>query len=225
MSMCNDKDKGQLLHAYELNLLSQEEKDEFEIHLLNCDYCFNEIKEFSPRGKLMVSSPEIKKALMEDEASKETHGQKIKRYLWPDNLPVLLKPALLLTILIIAVISLSYNNIYERTGMIRSAKVLYLTPERASDSPEIYITENDELILNFIYLDFNPKNTYQLVLTDDQGNIIYSNTNFNDFDNYNSGRLIIPENLLNAETYRLNITTNQPDVQNSEQSYIFTIKK
>ena len=50
-----DNDRMQvLLHAYELGMISDEEKDLFEAHLLECESCFEQVREFMPRGAMLT---------------------------------------------------------------------------------------------------------------------------------------------------------------------------
>ena len=41
MNHCTDKNQGRLLHAYELGLLSEREREQFELHLYECEDCFS----------------------------------------------------------------------------------------------------------------------------------------------------------------------------------------
>jgi hypothetical protein len=45
---CKDPQAGKLAGSYEIGLLSHEEKERFEKHLLECDDCFNELYESAP---------------------------------------------------------------------------------------------------------------------------------------------------------------------------------
>jgi len=48
MKKCTDPQIGQMIGRYEFGLLSPEEKEEFEMHCLKCDSCYQELYEFSP---------------------------------------------------------------------------------------------------------------------------------------------------------------------------------
>ena len=103
---CTDKNMGVLLHAYELGMLSEKEKDAFEAHLLDCKFCFQQLKEFAPRGTTLTISPEIKKVLDEvhrQQASKDPLLQKLWRMLWPEGVPAVVKPAVLLCVLLLMI--------------------------------------------------------------------------------------------------------------------------
>jgi len=225
MSRCNDNNMGDMLHAYELNLLSQEEKDAFEVHVLNCDYCFGQIKEFSPRGRLLISSPELKNILAEDGISQKSFIHNISKYLWPDELPIFLRPAILLPLLIIIVILLSDSYMNIQHEMIRSARVIYLTPERATSTADIKLRLNEELILTFVYLGCEPDKNYQLSLTSSTGDTVYFDDKFKDFDDYDAGRLIIPAVKLSGGAYQLTITNQESNSPESRQVYNFKITK
>jgi hypothetical protein len=45
---CADKNIGELIGSYELGLLSDEEKRQFENHLLECEYCFQNLLDAAP---------------------------------------------------------------------------------------------------------------------------------------------------------------------------------
>jgi len=46
MADCKDEQFQNMIHAYELDLLSAEDKKAFEIHLLECSHCLNTVREF-----------------------------------------------------------------------------------------------------------------------------------------------------------------------------------
>ncbi|MFC2163604.1 zf-HC2 domain-containing protein [Acidobacteriota bacterium] len=50
---CTDKDIGKLIGGFELGLLSDEEKRLFENHLLNCEYCFQDLYRTAPLIAMM----------------------------------------------------------------------------------------------------------------------------------------------------------------------------
>ena len=50
---CTDEDIGKLIGGYELGLLTDEEKRQFENHLLACEYCFYSLYEAVPIANLV----------------------------------------------------------------------------------------------------------------------------------------------------------------------------
>ena len=59
MSECTDKNIGKLLGLYELNLLSEDRKAQFEMHLYDCSYCMEEVKNFAASSDILNNDPEI----------------------------------------------------------------------------------------------------------------------------------------------------------------------
>jgi hypothetical protein len=70
MSKCVDPDIGILLHAYELNALSEEERIRFESHLFDCDHCFNEVRSYEQEAALLRSHKGVRR-LVSEAVSKE----------------------------------------------------------------------------------------------------------------------------------------------------------
>jgi anti-sigma factor RsiW len=52
MSKCVDPKLEKMLHHYELGLLSDEDREAFELHLLDCEHCFGRVKKFQATAKL-----------------------------------------------------------------------------------------------------------------------------------------------------------------------------
>ena len=63
MSNCTDNLKGKMLHAYELGTLSDDELRQFELHLYECEHCFQQIKAFNQPSRLLRHDPEIRTSI------------------------------------------------------------------------------------------------------------------------------------------------------------------
>jgi hypothetical protein len=50
---CKDEDIGKLIGSYELGFLSEDEKQRFEGHLLDCEYCFQSLYRTAPLASLI----------------------------------------------------------------------------------------------------------------------------------------------------------------------------
>ncbi|PWB68100.1 hypothetical protein C3F09_12340 [candidate division GN15 bacterium] len=60
MSECSRKDLAELIHAYELGLLSDEKRAEVEMHLLECDDCFGSAQKTAEASRLLKFHPETR---------------------------------------------------------------------------------------------------------------------------------------------------------------------
>lgn len=63
MAGCLDRRYRDMLHAYELGMLTDEERRDLELHLLECDSCMEEAGEFRDTIRTMRRSPEIRDAI------------------------------------------------------------------------------------------------------------------------------------------------------------------
>jgi len=84
-----------MIHAYELDLLTDRERDMFEQHLLTCDYCFEQVRAFQPAVALIRQSSladtqpgqaNVTAAISDaDRTGAETHKQRAgrSRWIWP----------------------------------------------------------------------------------------------------------------------------------------------
>jgi len=74
MSRCIDKRLGDKLYAYELGMLSGSEREEFELHLMECEYCSKRAERFQKAAILLRQDDDVKekiRTLAEGEESSE----------------------------------------------------------------------------------------------------------------------------------------------------------
>ena len=113
MSECTDPHLGALLHAYGLNALSEEDFKRFEIHLLECEHCYEQLKKFRQVAPLLRSDRDVREMVREaargQEESKSFWG-KLGHKLWPDT-PLVLKPAVAYILILLMVVPAYYGLI------------------------------------------------------------------------------------------------------------------
>jgi len=63
MNGCTDKRFERMLSLYELDLLSPTEQEEFELHLLDCDHCFDRVERFKPVVERLHRSSGVRKTI------------------------------------------------------------------------------------------------------------------------------------------------------------------
>ena len=71
MSDCVNKRLGEKLYAYELGMLTGSDREEFEMHLLECPYCMERAHRFQATARLMRHDPDVREdihKMAEDEA-------------------------------------------------------------------------------------------------------------------------------------------------------------
>jgi len=89
MKNCLDKTIGEKLYAYELGLLSEDERAEFEAHLLDCEYCFERAGKLEGVPSLLNHDSDIREttlaALVETQPHDQSRPAPAKRS-WPKRL-------------------------------------------------------------------------------------------------------------------------------------------
>jgi hypothetical protein len=80
---CSDQNIGKLIGSYELGLLTNKERQQFENHLLDCEYCFQSLYRTAPIANLMRDGKVAPTRSIElaDEEDKPVPGQHLGRRL------------------------------------------------------------------------------------------------------------------------------------------------
>ncbi|MBU0982371.1 MAG: zf-HC2 domain-containing protein, partial [candidate division Zixibacteria bacterium] len=74
MSDCTDKRYEQLLHAFELGMLNDDDRLAFQEHLLNCPHCFEQARAMEDVADLMRNDDDIRQ-IPHDAASDATASE------------------------------------------------------------------------------------------------------------------------------------------------------
>jgi tetratricopeptide (TPR) repeat protein len=103
MSDCIDGRFEQLLHAYELGMLSEQDRRDMEVHLLDCDSCWQKVQVFEPALRIMRSDPDIPSSI-ESLAQKHTKQAgsflRSRRRWWPSVVPAVVVVAAVLVLVL-----------------------------------------------------------------------------------------------------------------------------
>ncbi|HOP06307.1 MAG TPA: tetratricopeptide repeat protein [candidate division Zixibacteria bacterium] len=65
---CRDKRFSEMIHAYELGRLTDEERQEFELHLMECEYCFKRVQAFRETTNLLLHDRDVQSEIKEQAA-------------------------------------------------------------------------------------------------------------------------------------------------------------
>ena len=88
MAGCTEQETGDLLHAYEIGALSEADVERFEIHLMHCEHCYEQVKDFQREAALLFEDSEVKEAVRgvcEADPNQDSLTGRFKRYLWPHS--------------------------------------------------------------------------------------------------------------------------------------------
>lgn len=213
MSDCIDKGLGKLLHAYELHALSEQDVERFEMHLMHCEYCFSRVAEFSEYAEAIRSGESVKEAV--GRTSEESSLNIIWQYLWP-RVPFPFKPGVVYVLLLLLVAPAYYGFKYlsAKNESLRPVQVIRLMANRNATDNTLRIGSGLDGIISFGYPAIVAGKSYQIVITADGGAEIARYDNFNNFNEFGMGELIVPlaeMKKMGAGNYRLLLTDPNAD--------------
>jgi hypothetical protein len=203
---CIDTETGNLLHGYELGLLTDDETGRFEEHLLSCEYCFAELKRFEEQSRLLQSPAVVgvERIASEVEAAvDESLGERLKRWLWPET-PILYRPALLLVIILLLLYP-AYLGLFRQDARlaVRPVAELSLLPTRSSGAEAPVVGAGQPVVIEFVCYDSQPGQPYRVRILDERGEVVYGIDEYRGFDQYETGRLLLGADRLRPGAYRL----------------------
>ncbi|MCK5126277.1 MAG: zf-HC2 domain-containing protein [candidate division Zixibacteria bacterium] len=223
---CVDKSIGSLIHAYELGLLSEEKSECFEQHLMKCDYCASEVKDFSPRPAMILKDPFVKNEIRRLDNSisvKSSFLNKIWTYLWP-NIPVILRPAIPVLLVLLLIYPASRGLHFTSISSVKSIQSIQLFPVRSKTVKVPISMAEQDIVVSFVYEGSVLGKSYYIDIKDDSRKIIYSEQSYKNFDEYDRGHLLISGNLLQQGRYCLTISDPNGNTISNIQEYRFTIQ-
>jgi len=214
------------LHAYELDALSDEDRDRFEVHMLSCEHCFNHLKQFEKEAALLQSDPDISRvieeALGENPMTISSWGRFLK-YFWP-NAPLPFRPAIVYILIAILIIPVYLWLTTVRDDDIRSVQTITLFPERSTAGETLHINAGEDGLITFLMRGASPDKKYQIVVTTNDGTEIFRDDDFSRFDEFGTGHLLLPIPRMKPGKYRLTITDPGAEPPLNRQEYRFRIE-
>jgi hypothetical protein len=185
--------------------LSGDDQERFELHLMDCSYCFNEARRFEPVAKHLSDDETIKAEVVSSigAAGQEINfWSKLRELFWPKT-NFLLKPAVVY-LMILIILPIAYKGLRppETTPTtINPALVADLVSLRG-EIQTIHAESGSDIIINFAYDQAVAGNYYRVTLLSEYGYILYENRRM-PFDRRQAAHLVIPAGLLSEGKYTL----------------------
>jgi hypothetical protein len=226
LSKCINSRIGNLLHAYELGGLDEENRQLFELHLLECDYCFRELDQFSRCSLLLVQNEDVR--LLVGEASgnaKRPHSviSRIAGYLWPQT-PLVFKPGILLAVVILLCIPAYFGlQNQERPSVLQFPQGALLSTYKDSGAEILSKSRGDWVKIAIELPSWEPEQEYQLLLLGPDERVIYEEKQFTAFDEYGIATLALRISDWEKGTYRIRLAGGPAEDKGLAAEYIFRI--
>jgi hypothetical protein len=226
---CREPGIGALLHAYELDALTEEDRSAFERHLLSCEACFQQVMDFQDPAAILKADPGVRAVIQEAAASEERRMNlpgrlaRLKKYLWPEPWPFVLRPAVICALLFLAVLPLYYSLKTSPGGTAGSGEPIFLAAFRTAGGQAFHLDAVDTSVIEFVYSEAAPGKAYRILLETAGGRVLHEKAGYSGFDEFGVGRLGLPEGKLGPGTYRLRIINPGADPPFDEIAFIFDV--
>ena len=227
MSKCTNTDIGSLLHGYEIGILSDEECEHFEAHLLQCEHCHNLLTSFEQTASLLVSSKRARAAIdkgLSEKTCVKSYVSKIWKYLWP-NAPLVFRPAIAYFVILL-LITPAYQGLKRpgESAVTEFKQKIHLSPTRAA-AKVLKKATSDNGLLTFEFDGYRPGAVYRVVVESEDGTVIYTNSHFSSFDEREIGSLNLAISHMTQGRYRLIVSDPRSDSALVSCEYLFLIEE
>jgi hypothetical protein len=210
MSRCTQPETGNLLHSFELNQLSDSQREAFELHLLSCDHCFAEVSKFDGVAELLRSDQDVRNIIQEaayETTEKVPFWSKIRSSLWPST-NLFLKPALSYFLILLLALPAFVGIRQWRTREVQSVQSLVLTGVRSPGGNKIRAGE--PLVVMFRIEGAQPGSSYRIQVSTDDGSIIFSDDNFTNVNSREMATILLARSYY-VGTYTIDIYDSKQD--------------
>ena len=227
MSKCINPKLGNLIHAYELKTLKDEDAEQFELHLLSCDHCFNELSSFHDEVSMLLSDDQIKQAVEENLTTKAS-GASAKRpawrSLWPERMPIVLKPAVGYVLTALVIVVWLGSSILNPPEKIRGVQAIGFYQTRSSESHVFYKDKSGDAVIKFIVPAYDGQQQVEITVFGSRNEWIYANSHFGEIEGSGMGRLYLSLDDLNRGEYALELKIAENNPPLDRIVYSFEIK-
>lgn len=224
---CTDSTIGELRHAYEIGALSVEDTEKFEIHMLECEACYEEVSQFDDAAELMRSDVEIRREVRQAADAGETRPSLVStliKYLWPET-PLVFKPAVAFFALALLVYPAYRGMQGSGDSGLREIQSVSLLPNRSLSNASFLASPGQDGLISFVFPGAEVGMEYRLVIESSDGDEVMSIDSFTGFDQYETGRIVVPLGRLDDGSYRLVISDQVGADPYHEQIYVFEVNR
>jgi hypothetical protein len=194
-----------MLHAYELGLLEDPDRQAMEIHLIDCESCFRRLRGFSAPASLLRRDPQTRSHVSEWTADvMGTHADNKRRGLSEKlfAIPSVVRYAALAALIVLIGVSIYLYN-YSGAGDSARNQIITFAAVRSSSSATVDLSVGGDLQLRF-YISQPPIQTeYALYIVGPDGQAVYRRTPYADVDSIGFGQIEIATSLMKPGIYRL----------------------
>ncbi len=190
-----------VLHAYELGILSDEERRRFESHYLECDYCYERVKEFESVARLLREDKAVYETAKSIASETETASgfMRILYKFWGDSR----KRAAFAPLAAAAMIVLFIVPAYFIFMGGQQEQVINLWGSRSEIDTVFNVDPGEDVVVEFRYSDFTPGEEYIVEVKPYLQEPVYTDSNFTTFNPDQIGQITLSPNIFEDGFYKL----------------------
>jgi hypothetical protein len=222
MKRCTDEKLGVLMHAYELGQLNAELQDAFELHLLSCEHCFEQVSEFDAAAELLRSNTNVQQQIRSAavvQEPQESIFSRLRELFWPRQ-SIFLKPALTYMLILLLAYPAYIGVRHLKDQPVQGVQSLLLTGTRSTGGQEI--TAGEPLVLMFRISGARKGSFYRVLIQSEDMHSIYEDAQFNNINDREMASLFLSADALKAGRYT--IVVYLPDTDKSIHEYEFVVE-
>jgi hypothetical protein len=225
MEKCKSPEFENLLHAYELDMLSDADRSNLEIHLLECESCFQKSLKLKDAAAVIKSDKDAKNAIYniikkKDVARPSTN--KILHLIWPGRSQSIVGKFIRVAALLLIIAFPVYKFAFDSS--VNNQFILDLYPLRGNEDNVVVLDSVKEVIINFTFDESVAGIPYRIDLLSRDGHSLYSDSNYTEFNQSRVGSILISSDKFKPGYYALRITRTIDDTPEIMQEYYFKVE-
>lgn len=227
MEKCENLEFENMLHAYELGILPDSDRERLELHMMNCESCFDKSVKLKDAAKLIKFDKDIKKSVYEiadDGGQRQVLFSKLLNWLWPESPRFALARPLIIITLVAIILYPTYRLAVKTGDEKETVQELYLFPVRGDDQAVLVLKKGGDAEINFVYDSADHDRRYNISVISQEGTIVYSDENYSNFSDSGAGRIILPVEIFSRGFYYLEISVPSGGASGDKQVYTFVVE-
>ena len=197
MSPCVDPRFEEMLHAYELRLIDDEDRQQLELHLLECEHCYQKVRRLESAMALVRDDQAIRERVIEsvpEEPAVKTRipASRMARF------------AVAAAIIFVAGVSL-FRVLSQDEQPPQVQQTILLISTRSADTPSLARAEGGLAAIRFVYEDAAMDRAYDITIQTREGTVVLTWDGFSQFNDQGLGEWVVPIDQLEPGPYVLRI--------------------
>ncbi|MCB2229674.1 zf-HC2 domain-containing protein [bacterium] len=222
MKSCTNKEIGHMVHAFEIGVLSDEDKDRFIAHLLECDHCFEKVQSLRKAVGLIRFDQDIRSDVQQVVAVAGEAERKAQS--WYQKLVVLPAVRFAAAAALVLVVALPVVwSVLERGGP-KTLQTVSLSPTRSVGNNIITMGLGDAVEVRFVLPGAGLESAAIVTISPNGGAPVYVDSNFHDFDQGGLGSITVPLQDFSPGIYQLQVRDAQDSTTAGERTYVLLVK-